>query len=168
MKNYLTVGVALVALSTSAFAQDQKHFDGGFVGAEIGYLDAGDGFNGLYYGANGGYRVQTDSNLVYGLEGTFGTTEVDVFGINDVIDHQWSANATVGWAFGAEKRDLFSLGVGYANVKVSALGQSATGDGVAGLVSYERAIGNNLSFRVKATTYEFDTFIGTAGFALRF
>ena len=169
MKKYLLASVALAAFSTTAFAQDEKHFDGGYLGGEIGYQDSGDGLNGVYYGATAGFRKQTDGGLVYGLEGNFGKADVDVGGVSNIIDNQWSALGTVGWVFGNENRDMFSLGAGYVNVKVSALGQSATGDGVASFAGYERAIGDNLSFRLRVTSYDaFDTFIGSAGFGFRF
>ena len=127
MKKLLVSGVAALALSTTATAQDEKHFDGAYIGAETGYQDSGNGLNGLYYGATLGFRKQTNSDLVYGIEGNFGKADVDVAGFNNIIDNQWSIHGTVGWAFGAEKRDLFTLGAGYVGVKVSAGGLSDTG-----------------------------------------
>lgn len=162
------IAAAVVLAATTTVQADDKKFDGAFLGAEGGYLDAGDGINGLYYGVNGGFRKQTDSGLVYGLEGTFGKTDVDFAGFDNIIDHQWSAMGTIGWVAGAEGKGLLSLGAGVAQVKASAAGQSATGEGIAGFAGYEHAIGENLSFRVRVTTYEFDSFIGTAGFGFRF
>ena len=169
MKKYMIAGLLLATTSTAAFAQDTKHFDGGYLGGEIGYQDSGDGLNGVYYGATAGFRKQTDGGLVYGLEGNLGKADVDIAGINNIIDTQWSALGTVGWVFGNENRDMFSLGAGYVNIKVSALGQSETGDGIASFAGYERAIGDNFSFRLRVTSYDaFETVIGTAGFGFRF
>ena len=87
----------------------------------------------------------------------------------DFLDHVWTANGTLGWVVGEEGRDLLSLGVGYANVKVSILDESATGDGIASFVGWERAIGESLTFRLRASMYDdFETVIGTAGFGFRF
>lgn len=171
MKKTCSAGAVLAAalLTTATQAQEEKHFQGGFIGGEIGYLDAGDGLNGVYYGANTGFRTQSDSGFVYGLEGTFGTSDVDFGGLDNIIDHQWSVMGTIGKAFGSEKRDLISLGAGFAQVKASAFGVSATGEGFTSSLGYERAIGNNLSFRLRAIVYEdFETVIGTAGLGLRF
>lgn len=171
MKKILAAGAAILLATTTSNAQDQDelHFHGGYVGAEAGYLDAGDGFNGLYYGATAGFRKQKSSGFVFGVEGNLGKANVDVGNFNNIIDNQWSVLGTAGWVFGSQKRDLFSIGLGYASVEVSALGQSATGDGVASFIGYERAIGKNLSFRLRATSYDaLDTFIGTGGLSFRF
>lgn len=186
MKKYLAIGATLTALSTPALAQDTKHFDGGFAGAEIGVFgssnltassqnQSGTDY-GLYYGGTIGYRVQSNSNIVYGIEGAFGKSDVDFtflgdetdFDLEDVIDHQWHVMGTVGWVTGAEKRDLFSIGAGYSEIKLSPFTSSFSDGGIAAQVAYERAMGNNLSFRVRAMTYEFDSYVGTAGLSLRF
>lgn len=159
---------ALLAAATTAQAQDAKHFDGGFIGAELGYMDAGDGINGVYFGANAGWRKQMDSDFVWGIEGTFGKSNVDYGGFDDVYDHQWTAMPFIGKAFGAEKRSLVTLGAGYAEAKASIAGASATGNGFAAALGYEYALGENWSVRAKATTYEFDSVIGTIGLGLRF
>lgn len=169
MKKLLMSGVAALALTTTVTAQEEKHFDGGYVGVEAGYLDSGDGFNGLYYGTTLGFRKQTDSDVVFGIEGNLGKSNIDVGSFDNVVDSQWSLHGTAGWAFGAEKRDLFSVGVGYVKVNVSAGGSSASGDGVSSFVGYERALSKNISLRFRVTSYDaFDTFIGTGGLSLRF
>jgi len=169
MKKILIAACALTAFSTTVFAQDAKHFDGGYIGGEIGYQDSGSGLNGIYYGATAGFRKQTDGNFVYGIEGNLGKANIDFGGVSNIIDNQWSAMGTIGWVFGDENRDMFSLGAGYVRVKASALGFSSTGDGISSFAGYERAIGDNLSFRLRVTSYDaFDTFIGSAGFGFRF
>ena len=169
MKKLLMTSVAALALATTATAQEEKHFDGGYVGAEAGYLDSGDGFNGLYYGTTLGFRRQNDSNYVFGVEGNLGKTNIDIGSFDNIVDSQWSIHGTAGWVFGAEKRDLFSVGVGYAKVNVSAGGSSTSGDGVSSFVGYERALGKNIALRFRVTSYDtFETFIGTGGVSLRF
>ena len=169
MKTLLAAGVATLALSTTATAQDEKHFDGAYIGAEAGYQDSGNGLNGLYYGTTLGFRKQTSNNLVYGIEGNLGKANIDFGGFDNVIDNQWSVQGTIGWAFGDEKRDLLTIGAGYAGLKVSIAGFSNTGDGISSFIGYERAIGDKFSFRMRVTSYDaFDTFIGTGGFSFRF
>lgn len=152
----------VAAASTAANAQDNKHFDGLFIGIDAGYLAADGGVDGAVANLIAGYRVQTDDNLVFGIEGTYGGADIDF------IDNQWTVNGSVGWAYGADNRNLFSVGGGYVQVNASAFGFNATGDGYTAFTSYERAFNDYWSFRLKGTTYEFDTFIGTAGIAFRF
>lgn len=184
MNKIFAAGAMLLALTTTANAQEAKHFDGGYLGAEAGIFalnaetsSTGDSTEtGVYYGVVAGYRVQTDSDLVLGVEAAFGTSDIgftfigdeDDFDLDDVVDHQWQVLGTVGWAFGAEKRDLFSIGAGYAEVKLSPFTNSFTDGSLAAQASYERAVTDNLSLRVKATTYEFDSYVGTAGVSFRF
>lgn len=164
MKKHLlaSVGVLLATLAPAAGAQETKHFDGGFVGFDAGYLSAGNGVDGAVANFFAGYRVQTDSNMVYGIEGTYGGADIDF------IDNQWTINGSIGWVLGPEDRDLFSIGGGYVQVKASGFGATVVGDGYTAFAAYEKALGDKWSFRLKATTYEFDTYIGTAGVALRF
>ena len=145
----------------AANAQDQKNFDGFFLGGEFGHTFS-DGPDDIYYGAVGGYRVQLDNNIVVGLEGTFGSADIQY------LDHIWTVNGTVGYAFGAEKRDLIFGGVGYVKAKASAAGFSATSDNVSFIAGYERAVGDNVSLRVKANVYGDDSVVPSVGVAFRF
>ncbi|NVJ71609.1 MAG: porin family protein [Alphaproteobacteria bacterium] len=175
MKTYIAAAVIL-ASATTAQAQDEKHFDGAYLGGEIGYEDARGGVDGVYLGALAGYRVQKDSDLVFGIEGTFGKTFTDIEVIGDNFDgdydHEWSIMGTVGKAFGAEKRSLIFLGAGFAQQKVTIsttnFSDSLTAETFAMALGYERAIGKNLSLRLRATTYEYKTVTGTFGLGYRF
>lgn len=158
-------GLAIAGLmlsSVAATAQDDKPFDGFFVGAEGGYLVGEGDVDGLAGNFFGGYRKQLDNNLVVGVEGTFGTADVDF------LDHIWTVNGTVGWVVGNDNDALFSIGAGYAEAKASGFGFSSMGSGFSGLASYEKALGDTWSFRVKTTTLDFESFIGTVGLAARF
>ncbi len=171
MKKILAAGAAILLATTTSNAQDQneKHFDGGYVGAEAGYLDAGSNFNGLYYGATAGFRKQNDNGFVFGIEGNLGKSNAEVGGFENIIDNQWSAMGTAGWVFGNENRDLISVGLGYVRVTAEIEDFKNTGDGISSFIGYERAIGKNLSFRLRATSYDaLDTFIGTGGLSFRF
>lgn len=162
-KNILAgASILLAVTATSVGAQDTKHFDGLFVGVDAGYLAADGGVDGAVANLIAGYRVQTDDNLVFGVEGTYGGADIDF------IDNQWTINGSIGWAYGNDNRNLFSVGGGYVKVNASAFGISTAGDGYTAFTSYERAFNDYWSFRLKGTTYEFDTFIGTAGIVFRF
>ncbi|WP_417451776.1 outer membrane beta-barrel protein [Kordiimonas sp.] len=161
-KTLLTATIAATLLGAGAAnAQDQKHFDGFYLGGEFGHTFS-DGSDDIYYGAVGGYRKQLDSNLVVGVEGTFGNADIQY------LDHIWTVNGTVGYAFGAEKRDLIFGGVGYVKAKASAAGYTETGSDISFIAGYERAIGDNLSLRVKANVYGDDTVVPSLGVAFRF
>ncbi|WP_262690867.1 porin family protein [Kordiimonas aestuarii] len=161
-KTILTATIAATLLvAGAANAQDEKHFDGFYLGGEFGHTIS-DGADDIYYGAVGGYRKQLDNNFVVGVEGTFGTADITY------LDHIWTVNGTVGYAFGAEKRDLIFGGVGYVKAKASAAGYSVTGDDISFIAGYERAVGDNVSLRVKANVYGDDTVVPSVGVAFRF
>jgi len=173
MKKALIVA-AVMAAGTVAHADDSKHFDGFHLGGEAGYLHDNSDLNGVYYGAFAGYRKQLDSNMVIGVEGTFGKPDLEAsaFGAIAETDHIWTAMGTLGFVTGTDSRNLWSLGAGYAQTRATATFNgretSDTGKGVAGFVGFERAMGDNLSLRARATTYEFESFQGTIGLGLRF
>lgn len=182
MKKTLVLA-AVIAAGTAAHAEmieagtaadDSKNFDGFHLGGEVGYLNDSSDLNGVYFGGFAGYRRQLDSNVVIGVEGTFGKPDIDetTLGVTAEVDNLWTAMGSVGFVTGAEGRDLWSLGVGYAQTKASATYSgtevSDTSSGVGGFVGYERAMGDNLSLRVRVTTYEFDSYQGTVGLGFRF
>lgn len=170
----LLVATALVAASTAASAQDTKHFDGFHLGGETGYLHEDSDLNGVYFGGFAGFRKQTDNDIVFGVEGTFGKPDISVssLGGSSEIDNLWTVMGSIGMVTGEEKRNLWSLGAGYAKTKASSnFGGGSFSDSnsaIAGFVGYERAIGDRLSLRARVTTYEFETFQGTVGLGLRF
>lgn len=177
---------AVFGSAATASAQDNKPFDGAYLGAEIGIFGSSDltlssstqdGTEyGIYYGGMAGYRVQSDSDLVYGIEAAFGKSDVDFtfigdetdFDLENVIDHQWHILGTVGWVTGSEGKSLFSLGLGYGEEKTSPFTTSFSDGGLATQVAFERAMSDNLSLRVKALSYGFDSYFGTAGLVFRF
>jgi len=171
MKTLLTTA-AILAVATTTHADDTKHFEGSSLGGEVGYL-SGDGPTGTYYGGTLGLRKQTDSNIVFGLEGTVGTTSTgyyfDESDSENFYKIQWSAMGTVGYASG---RNLFSVGTGFARAYSSyvyyGIEEDASYNALAGMVSYERAIGDHLSIRARVMTYKFDNYISSIGLALRF
>ena len=164
MKNkYVFAAVAAsLSVSFSAQAEDEKYFNGGYVGGELGYVDLSGGDSGIYYGGTAGVRTQMDSGLVLGIEGTFGGADVDF------LDHIWSASGTVGMVVGAQERGLLYVGGGYAEAKASGFGISVTGDEYMVKAGYEHALGKSLSLRGQVSTYGFDDVATTLGVLLRF
>ena len=167
MKKILTAAasVALFACAAIAQADDDKHFDGLYLGGSVGYLDLGD--NGVSYGGVSyegflGFRKQSDSGVVFGVEGTFGSADIDF------LDNIWSVNGSLGMVVGAEKRSLVFVNGGYAEAKASAFGFSATGGGFRADLGYEYAVSKKFAIRVKASTFEFDDFGASGGFVINF
>ncbi|WP_286830822.1 MULTISPECIES: outer membrane protein [Kordiimonas] len=171
MKLFLTTA-AILAAATTAHADDTKHFDGGYIAGEGGYL-TGDGPDGAYYGGFAGFRWQDNNNFVFGLEGSFGTTSVGTYydesDSEDFYKSQWTALATVGYANG---RNLFVVGGGYARANSSYVYGGESTDvsygAFAGMVGYEHAFDDLISLRARVVTYEFKQFIPSLGFVFRF
>lgn len=153
-------------------SSDKKHFDGLYIGAELGvsYLDLNGGDQaGLYYGGLAGWRRQSDSGFVFGLEGTFGTSDNSIDddpGFTTIapldFDHQWSAAATFGKAFGRSKNNLIFAKIGYQESKFSfdldnapidvpdTFLQTFKNDGLLLGAGYERALSDQMSLRLSA------------------
>ncbi|NVJ96606.1 MAG: outer membrane beta-barrel protein [Alphaproteobacteria bacterium] len=175
MKKTLIAAAAVLAATATAQADD-KVFDGGYVGGELGYTDAGDGVNGAYFGAFGGYRKQNDSGLVYGIEGTFGKTSADLTAggikFDDVYDREWTVMGTLGTVVGESKRTLLYVGAGFVQQKASisygGYSESATGESYVVSAGFERALGENMSLRLRASTYEFEIASVALGLGFRF
>lgn len=175
MKHAL-LGTLLSALvGTTAMAQDTpKYFDGFFVGGDAGITDDGD----FYYGAHGGYRVQTDNDFVYGIEGTFGSIDAsDSFGrVSAEIDNVWSASAFVGLPFGKDRKNLWTVGGGFTQINASATTAGIeVSEGFSGFrasTGYERVLSDNVRLRFQGNyaNYEqgVDGLTFTGGFTFAF
>jgi len=153
---------ALLASAASVQAADDKPFSGTYLGADVGYLDLEGLDGGISYEGFLGLRKQTNGGFVYGIEGTFGSADIEL------LDHVWSVNGVLGAVVGQEGRGLIFVSGGYAEAKASAFGVSVTGDAFRGDIGYEYAMGDNYSIRIKATTFEFDDYGASAGFLVRF
>lgn len=165
MKQYIKSAciAASALISVSINADDEKHFNGVYIGAEGGYLDlAGIEDGGIAYNGLLGIRTQMDNGLVLGLEGTFGSADIEF------LDHVWSVSGTLGMAVGAEKRGLLYIGGGYAKAKASGFGFTVTGDDYAVKAGYEHALNDTLSIRAQASTFAFDDYMGGLAFIARF
>lgn len=172
----MTAAITATVLSTTAIAQqDDKKFDGAYVGAEIGVdwlrfkSDTTSDLNitdnserGLYYGGILGFRTQYDNNLVLGLEGSFGDQDTDFVAPGGRLstDYEWSASLILGQAFGSNGNNLIYGKAGYANLRGEF--NPTTGNtihendgGWRFGVGYERSLSESLSLRtgVDYTTY---------------
>jgi hypothetical protein len=177
LKNtFMTATFAAVVLTGAASAQeDDKKFDGAYVGAEIGvaWLRFSDGAiantaitddseRGLYYGGVLGFRTQYDSNLVLGIEGSFGDQDTDFAAPGGTLstEYEWSASLILGQAFGDNGNNLIYGKAGYASLRgefTPTTGLELTDDdgGWRFGVGYERSLSESISFRtgVDYTTY---------------
>ena len=89
-----TAAVATMVAVSGAAQADDKLFDGGYIGVEAGFNNFGgvNGNSGLYYGGVLGLRKQTDSGLVFGIEGRFGGSSVDRgLNVNGRQSNLWKA-----------------------------------------------------------------------------
>jgi len=156
------IAAATVVVSAAAHAEDTKNFNGPYVGAEIGYVNAEAGIDGLTYGGFAGYRLQLDNNIVVGAEGTFGSADITN------LDHIWSIGGTIGLVVGAEKAGLAYLGLGYVEAKASVAGVSAKEDDYVVKAGYEHVLTDTFSIRGQASTNAFDDAQVTLGVIARF
>lgn len=169
----LAIGLAMGALAAPSVYAEDKHFDGFFVGGEFGVniMNVNEINNdehvGFYYGGILGIRKQTDSNFVFGLEGTFGDTDNSLaeergFGLPAPVDvrYRWSTYATFGKVFGASRKNMIFGKIGYHKFKFRLdfdfppafevppqLSRSFKRDGLLLGVGYERSLSDSINLR---------------------
>ncbi|RMF72545.1 MAG: porin family protein [Alphaproteobacteria bacterium] len=153
---------ALMLTAPGVRAQDEaRPFTGFYVGPEAGIsiIDANPGSSAeLYYGGRLGYRYQTESGWVFGLEARAGDTTFSergsLFGVplRTKLGRSLGGEALVGYALGEGRRHLLFVGGGFDNsrLKISAGGQSSgTTDTTATILAgYEWAVSDRLSLRL--------------------
>lgn len=163
LKTLIATTAATALLAGAAAAQDAKPFEGMYAGAEAGVdwtklSDTDQRDRSIYYGGVIGYRVQSDSNMVLGVEGTFGDTG---YNRRDLVgtEYEYSGSLILGQAFGADGNNLVYGKAGYARTRVDVAeglgGGKTTEGGWRFGAGYERALSNGLSLRtgVDYTTY---------------
>lgn len=153
----LIAATALVTTTAStAFANDDAKFDGIYGGIETG-LDftklAGDAKRdkSLYLGGVLGYRVQMDSGMVFGLEGTFGDNGYKNNALGKHTDYEYGGSLILGSAFGNDGANLLYGKVGYVRARFDETGAGGTKHFDGGWRfggGYERSLSDNLSFRL--------------------
>lgn len=162
-KTLIAASTLVIAATTATIANDDKKFDGAYVGIEGGLdwtklaTDTGRDRS-LYYGGVLGYRSQMDSGLVVGLEGTFGDTGYKNETTGAHSNYEMGASLTLGTVFGSDGSNLLYGKAGYVRTKFdasSAEGDSYTDGGWRFGGGYERAVSENISLRLGAdyTTY---------------
>ena len=185
MKKIITsLSVAAISAMASAptFAGEYL-FDGPYLGIEAGYNKMNthilasltppqlatfdSSLSGLTFAGFAGWRVQTDSGLVFGVEASFGdsTSDIVVDTNNKVIfGRQLGIDATIGTTLGEAEEILVFAAIGYKNVKITAqfpavnYVESANGDGIKFGAGLEYAISKTFSLRgtVNYVNYEAD------------
>ncbi len=171
---------ALLLGTVSAQADDDKRFDGAYIGAEAGFNNFGgtNGNSGLYYGGVLGYRVQSDSGLVLGVEGRFGGTSVDRgFSVNGTnfegeVGRHIGGDVHLGYAV-SDSSLLYAL-VGYDNIRIGVDNAQDTNIGNVKINSirfgggYEYAFSDKLSVRFTGMYSEDKEFQGLGGILFKF
>jgi opacity protein-like surface antigen len=171
----LYVLLLIFTISSLCSAQSaDKHFQGPYVGADVGIDDSGD----VYYGGTFGLRSQGDNNMVFGIEGTFGdlTTSQTNGNTRLRVRYAWSATGVLGYAFGSENRNLIFTNLGYGETNVGLRqGTVSASESFSGFrvgLGYERAITDNISVRLQGTYQDVgnigNLIIGTIGASYRF
>ncbi|MEX0299394.1 MAG: outer membrane protein [Kordiimonas sp.] len=169
LKTALIAATAIVATTatTATFAQDDYKFDGIYGGIEAG-LDftklANDAKRdrSLYWGGVLGYRVQMDSGMVFGLEGTFGDSGYKNNALGKHTDYEYGGSLILGSAFGEDGSNLFYGKVGYVRARFDETGvEGGTKHFDGGWrfgAGYEKSLSQNISLRlgVDYTTYNKD------------
>jgi hypothetical protein len=174
-KKIIAAFAASLAVAFSANAQDDsKYFDGLYLSADLGIEDSGD----FYYGGSLGYRFQSETNWVFGVEGNFGDlTSSDTSGtVTAAIDYAWGVTGILGYAFGEKDNNLVFVNAGYGELDLSVSSPTESDSeafgGFRGSFGYERAISDRISLRLVGTYQDVSDFgealIGTAGFVVKF
>jgi len=153
------IAAALMASSATVAADDS--FSGLYIGAEGGFDSTtfgGAKDNTRYLGGLLGFRYQMDSNMVLGIEGTYGNSGYSGSGGFDFstpdFGNEWTASGLLGFAFGDDNDNLVFAKVGYTQTKFDIIDNdtdAVTSGDVTGLRfggGYERKFGDILSVRL--------------------
>lgn len=125
MKHYLFAVGAIVlsaAATPAALAQEapveEQRFEGVYGGLTVGYGDFGEGGDGGNFDFFAGGRVQTDSGLVYGIEGSWGVSDSESREpFFDIFDGYLSVLGKVGYT--PNNRVMWYGGLGYTSIDVA-------------------------------------------------
>ncbi|WP_262691289.1 outer membrane protein [Kordiimonas aestuarii] len=162
-KTLIATTAATALFAGAATAQDAKYFEGIYSGIEAGVdwtkMSATEKRDrSIYYGGVLGYRMQSDTNMVFGVEGTLGDTGYNQLDARNT-DYEYSGSLILGQAFGPDGRNLVYGKAGYARTRFdltdSTEGGAYNDGGWRFGAGYERALMNGLSFRtgVDYTSY---------------
>ncbi len=122
----VVVASVCVLMSGAAIAQDLEpnnsetpRFSGLYLGAGAGYGDYSSGGEGGFADFFAGFRQQTDSGLVYGVEGSIAVLDSDAVdtGTFDLFDSSASIMAKIGYT--PDNRLMWYGGVGYTSIDVA-------------------------------------------------
>ncbi len=122
------MAAALILTAAGARAQaEDRPFTGAYVGPEVGVsvVDTNGGSSAeFFYGGRLGYRYQTASGWVLGLEGRAGDTTFSesgsLFGVpfTTKLGRSLGGAALVGYALGPGRRHLLFVGGGLDNTRI--------------------------------------------------
>ena len=139
---------------------------GGYVGAQVGYLDAtataigADGAeadfegDGVTYGLRSGYDYQFANNLVLGVGLQYDAMDIELGDDVETLDSVLRAGGRVG--FGLDRNLIYVAG-GYARADTETLGDS---DGYYAGLGYERFITESVTIGAEVLYHDFEDFDG--------
>ncbi len=157
MMKLLTATALVAALGAPAYAQS---FNGGYVGAQLGYIDAetsggasidGDGIIG---GVHGGYNANLGT-FILGGEIDYDTMDVDLGNGTANIDSVWRLKARAGGEVGAGTMLYGTAGLAYIDTTVGDDSGYFIGAGLAQEISGGWILGGEILY------HEFDDIDGT-------
>ena len=162
MKTLILAACAAAALSTASYAEDEKKFNGFYLGGEVGTL-SNEGSS-LSYGGVLGYRFQSDSDWVVGADLFVGDLDENYFTLFSQI------RGSVGKVVGSGNGLVFGE-VGYMEARAELFGVTVDDGGFNIGGGYEHAFGA-FSVRLKGGYASFgdgaDGFIGSMGLFYNF
>lgn len=164
---------SIIGFSSSGFsdqASASKPFTGFITGANIGIshmeVNTHQGSvsdTDMNYEVLLGYRVQTDNQWVWGIEGALGDSRVNIDTANSQLDfdYAWHWTLTLGKVIGDNSEQLIYLKAGVGGIQVDPVvhGVAQAVDNYQGGyfgLGYERAVSESFSLRVQATYIEYD------------
>ena len=166
----MSCSINLAAEQVVGTINHRKHFDGIYLGAQLGVdrisanINAGESEDSDFnYEALLGYRYQTDNDWVIGIEGRFGDRngELSDQNVEFKFDRLWRLLPTIGKTFGQNGNNLVygKLGVGGIRLDAKVNGTTLTSqnfEGVVGAIGYERALSDKLSLHTELSYISYD------------
>lgn len=129
--------VSIGAHAQQGSGNEAPRFDGLYLGVGGGYGDLSSGGDGGYGELFIGFRKQTDTGLVYGIEGVGSflesTGDTDVF-----LDFDSSASILAKVGYTSDNRFMYYGGLGYTSIDVN--DTLSGGDGSSGGVAFEAGV----------------------------
>jgi hypothetical protein len=148
----------------------ERRFQGFIVGAQVAASRISADINkrtlsntSLSYEGFTGYRLQTNQDWVFGIEGTLGDRQGNLGFEQGALDfsYLWNWSVTAGKVFGANRDHLLYSKLGVGGIQLRTLAHETlvarhNYKGVQSTVGYERSISPHLGLRLEASYISYD------------